>query len=109
MICGILPPHAVKVATFRKGDVFNLVFERNDKFIEKLQKKGHVDMLDHPKTIQTWGRISAIGSTPYLEFRALTHKDRKTKMLQQANDYAKLRNLENADVEATNRNLTTPV
>ena len=89
--------------------MFNLVFERNDKFIEKLQKKWHVDMLDHPKTIQTWGRISAIGSTPYLEFRALTHKDRKTKMLQQANDYAKLRNLENADVEATNRNLTTPV
>ncbi|MEE1265991.1 MAG: HNH endonuclease domain-containing protein, partial [Akkermansia sp.] len=109
MICGILPPHAVKVATFRKGDVFSLVFERNDKYIEKLQKKGHVDMLDHPKTIQTWGRISAIGSAPYLEFRALTHKDRKTKMLQQANDYAKLRNLGDADVEAANRNLTPPI
>ena len=109
MICGILPPHSVKVATFRKGDVFNLVFERNDKYIEKLQKNGSVDMLDHPKTIQTWGRISAIGSAPYLEFRSLTHKDRKTKQLKLATDYANLRNLGTADIEASNRNLTPSI
>lgn len=110
MICGILPPHAVKVATFRKGDTFILNFERNDKYIEKLRKTDkNFDILNHPTPLSLWGRISAIGSAPYLEFRALTHKDRKTKMLKQANDYASLRGLKPADLEATNRNLTPPV
>lgn len=110
MICGILPPHAVKVATFRKGDAFILNFERNDKYIDKLRKTdNNFDILNHPTPLSLWGRISAIGSAPYLEFRALTHKDRKTKVLKQANDYAKLRGFEDANVEAAKRNLTPPI
>lgn len=109
MICGILPPRAVKVATFRKGDVYNLVFERDDKYIEKLQEKGHVDMLDHPKTLQTWGRISAIKSNLQLKTKALTHKDRKAKLLAAPDDLAKYASLLSPEEEATNRNLTTPV
>lgn len=109
MICGILPPHAVKVATFRKGDVFSISFERDDKYIEKLQKKGHVDMLDHPKTLQTWGRISAIKSNLQLETKALTHKDRKAKILAAPADLAKYASLLSPEEEALTRNLTPPV
>mgnify|MGYP003288264328 CR=1 FL=1 len=105
MICGILPPHAVKVATFRKGDVFNLLYERDDKYIEKLQKKGHVDILDHPKTIQTWGRITAIMSDKIMETKSLTHKDRKIKKLASPADLAKFLHLLDADKEAEKRNL----
>ncbi len=109
MICGILPPHAVKVATFRKGDVFSISFERDDKYIEKLQKNGHVDMLDHPKTLQTWGRISAIKSNLQLETKALTHKDRKAKILAAPADLAKYASLLSPEGEALTRNLTPPV
>lgn len=109
MICGILPPHAVKVASFRKGDVFSISFERDDKYIEKLQKKGHVDMLDHPKTLQTWGRISAIKSNLQLETKALTHKDRKAKILAAPADLAKYASLLSPEEEALTRNLTPPV
>ena len=106
MICGTLPPHAVKVATFRKGDAFCLTFERNDKYIEKLQKKGHVDMLDHPRTITNWGRISAIGSAPYLEFRSLTHKDRKTKKIANVDELALLKKLPTAESLASKLNIS---
>lgn len=105
MICGILPPHSVKVATFRKGDVFNLLYERDDKYIEKLQKKGTVDILDHPKTIQTWGRITAVKSNMQLETKSLTHKDRKAKILATPADLAKFSILLDADKEAEKRNL----
>ena len=63
------------------------------------------DILNHPTPLSLWGRISAIGSAPYLEFRALTQKDRKTKMITTANDYAKLKHLESAEQEAKKRNL----
>lgn len=105
MICGILPPHSVKVATFRRGDVFNLLYERDDKYIEKLQKKGSFDILDHPKTIQTWGRVTAVKSDKILETKALTHKDRKAKKLAAPTDLANFSSLLDADKEAEKRNL----
>lgn len=108
MICGILPPHSVKVATFRKGDVFNLLYERDDKYIEKLQKKGAVDILDHPNTIQTWGRITAVKSNMQLETKSLTHKDRKAKIHATPADLAKFSILLDADKEAKKRNLLPP-
>ena len=108
MICGTLPPHAVKVGTFRKGNVINLQYERDDKYIEKLQSKGQVDILEHPKTIQTWGRVSAIKSELQLETKALTHKDRKAKKLASSSDMATILGLSNAEEEATKRNLTPP-
>ena len=79
MVCGKLPPHAVRVGQFRKGDVFRLDFEVNPKYLEALMKKnGNVDLTLHPKTIHTWGFISAVTSKAKLEFKALTYKDRKT-------------------------------
>lgn len=109
MLCGILPPHAIKVATFRKGDTFSLSFERDDKYIEDLQKKGHVNMSDHPKNLENWGKISAIKSDTSLTFKSLTHKDRKIRTLQSVQEYAKLLQLDTPDAEATKRKLTPPV
>lgn len=109
MICGTLPPFAIKVATFRKGDVFLLDFELNQKYIDKLlEKEENIDMLEHPHKLPTWGKIKAIGSAPYIEFRSLTHKDRKTKVMTQADEYAKLKGLEAAAKEAAHRKLTPP-
>lgn len=81
LLCGTLPPHAVKVATFRKGDTFLLDFELDPKYVEKLQKKGLANLEDLPKLIKTWGFISAVKSNKKLAFKALSHKDRKEKEL----------------------------
>ena len=111
MICGTLPPHAVKVGQFRKGDVFLLDFELNPKFLEKLQKeKGSVDMINHPKTIRTWGAISAILSEKKLEFKALIHKDRKIKKFSETKALMSLLGKsEHAEILAQQLNLTPPV
>lgn len=77
MICGSLPPHAVKLATFRKGDTFLLDFELNTKYVEKLQKKGSVDLADFPRIITTWGAVSALRSDGVLEIKSISRKDRK--------------------------------
>ena len=110
MICGILPPHAVKVATFKKGDVFNLSFERDDKYIEKLRTKDkNFDILNHPTPISTWGRISAVKSNLQLEVKAVTHKDRKPRVLSKATELAYLINFATADIEAASRHLPPPL
>ncbi|MBQ4593674.1 MAG: hypothetical protein IJA81_03490 [Akkermansia sp.] len=88
MISGKLPPHAVKVGNFRKGDVFLLNFEVNSKYVEKLQKSGNIDMLNHPKAITTWGHITALGTAKYVEFKAISLKDRKSKMLNSSTELA---------------------
>lgn len=106
MICGILPPHAVKVATFRKRDTFNLVFHRNDKYVEKLrQKDKHFDILNHPTPITTWGRISAVRSDLVIEIKCLTHKDRKNRTICNVNELAELRYLPTAEEQAKRLNL----
>ena len=100
MVCGKLPPHAVKVGQFRKGDVFRLDFELNPKYLEALMKKnGHVDLTLHPKTINTWGSISAILSDKKMEFKALTLKDRKIKKLADTEALSLLLNLPNSPAE----------
>lgn len=82
LLCGNLPPHAVKVATFRKGDTFLLDFELDPSYVENLRKKGPIDTIDFPKIIKTWGVISAINSVgKQLEFKSVTRKDRKTKKI----------------------------
>lgn len=110
MICGILPPYAVKIAQFRKGDVFNLIFERDDKTVEKLQKKSqHFDMLDHPQKLQTWGCVSAIKSEGILGFKCLTHKDRKKSTLGDAAKLAQLMGLPASPADcALSRHMTPP-
>lgn len=67
LICGTLPPHAVKVATFRKGDVFLLSFPLDD-------KEGG----NGAPPIKTWGEVTAIMQKKELEFKSLTHKNTKT-------------------------------
>ena len=110
MICGILPPHAVKVATFRKGDTFNLNFHRNDKYVEKLRAKDKTfDILNHPTPIRTWGKISAIRSDLVIEIKCLTHKDRKNRTICNVVELAELRNLHTAKEQANLLNLTPPV
>lgn len=93
MICGKLPPHAVKVGQFRKGDVFKLDFELDSKYIEKLQKNGPIDMVNHPRTINTWGCITAVSSEKRLEIKAITNKDRKVKKLADSGTLMQLINL----------------
>lgn len=109
MICGKLPPHAYKVGKFRKGDVFALDFEVDSKAIEKLQKNGPVDMLNHPKTLHTWGSVTAIKSAKLIEIKSLILKDRKPVKLSATAILATLLNLpESADELATIRNLNPP-
>ena len=110
MICGTLPPHAVKVGSFRKGDVFRLHFERDDKYIEKLQKDNpHVDMAEHPKTIETWGAITAVKSNTVIEIKSIVNKDRKISSLSTGSKLASLLRLpENANELAKLKNLNPP-
>lgn len=93
LISGCLPPHAVKVATFRKGDTFLLDFELNPKYVEKLQKKSPVNMDDFPKVITTWGAVSAIRSDGVVEIKAISRKDRKVNTPRSAPKLAALVNL----------------
>ena len=110
MISGTLPPHAVKIATFKKGDTFNLNFHRNDKYVDKLrQKDKHFDILNHPTPIKTWGRISAIRSDFVIEIKCLTHKDRKNQTICNGNDLATLLNLPTAEEQAKLLHLTPPI
>lgn len=78
MICGTLPPHAVKVGEIRKGDIALLDFPRDEKAVEALRKKSktwHED--EHPATLNTWGVVSAVMSNTQIEIKCLTHKERK--------------------------------
>ncbi len=110
MICGILPPHAVLVGTFRKGDTFNLNFHRNDKYVEKLRLKDkHFDILNHPTPITTWGRVSAVRSDLVVEIKCLTHKDRKVRTICNVNELAELLNLPAAEEQARVFLLDQPV
>lgn len=110
LICGSLPPFAVKVATFRKGDIFLLDFDLNPKYIEKLMKKGEtVDMLEHPASIQTWGSISAVKSNTILEIKSISLKDRKINSIADSSKLATIARLEaNANDEAQKRKLLPP-
>lgn len=78
MICGVLPPHAVKIGAIRKGDMAVLDFPRDDKAVEALRKKSKNWQEDaHPATLRTWGAVSAISSDPRVEISCVTHKERK--------------------------------
>ena len=45
--------------------------------VEKLQKKGSVDLSDFPRIITTWGAVSALRSDGVLEIKSISRKDRK--------------------------------
>lgn len=111
MICGTLPPHAVKVGQFRKGDVFLLNFELDPKYISKLQKeKGNIDLIDYPKLISSWGAVTAVKSNTVLEIKSIIHKGRKPNTPSAAKNQATLLGLpEQAELLAQQMNLTPPV
>lgn len=89
LICGVLPPHSVKVATFRKGDVFRLVYEADPKYLEKLQKEGKpVEHLRCP--VETWGAVSAVKSVKTIEIKSLVLKGRKVNTFSAADKLAEL-------------------
>ena len=89
---------------------FKLDFELDAKYVEKLQKIGPVDMLNHPKTINTWGAVSAISSEKRLEVKAITNKDRKVKKLAESGSLMQLKDItENASELAKILQLTPPL
>lgn len=88
LVCGALPPGAVKVASFRKGDVFKLVYEADPKYLEKLQKEGkNVEDLRYP--VETWGAITALSGKKQLETKTFILKGRKAKVLAAASELTK--------------------
>lgn len=91
LICGSLPPNAVKLCRFRKGDMFSLNFRVNESFVEKLkQKDANYKADEHPSVMPAWGAISAIGAVGYLEIKCITYKDRKAISIQAPKEIAKL-------------------
>lgn len=111
LISGTLPPHAVKICHFRKGDMFNLEFEVNERYIEKLKLKDASSFRrdQHPDKMATWGAVSAIGTEGYLEFKCITYKDRKPLKIRLALELAKLTGLPDSPAElASNLKLQPP-
>lgn len=86
LICGILPPHSVKVGVIRRGDVFLHRFERKEQKDQQEQKS--LLQLNEQKAIETWGYISAIITEGKIKLQCLTHKDRKDVTRGNANDIA---------------------
>ncbi len=109
LVCGALPTGAVKVATFRKGDVFKLVYEADPKYLEKLQKEGkNVEYLRYP--VETWGSVTAVKSNQQMKTKALVLKDRKEKVLAATTDLAVFAGLPAIPAElAISRKMNPPV
>ncbi len=97
-VCGTLPPGAVKVASFRKGDVFRLVFEADLKYLEKLQKDGQaVEELKYP--VETWGTVTALQSDGRLQCACILYKGKKIKKIGSQADLARLVKLPDSPAE----------
>lgn len=108
LVCGTLPPHAVKVGQFRKGDCFQIEFEVDEKALEKLKKRPNYNANDHPKTLFTWGAVSAIKSNKDVEFKCLTYKERKKDTCSNAAKLAQLLRLPAPEILAQEKHLTPP-
>ncbi len=109
MLCGTLPPHAVKVGSFRKGDVFLLEYEADPKYLEKLQKEGK-DVSDLKFPVETWGSVTALNSDKKIETKSLIYKGKKVKKIASATELACLLSLpEQAKELADSMKLNPPV
>lgn len=111
MICGTLPPHAVKVGEIRKGDIALLDFPRDEKAVEALRKKSktwHED--EHPATLNTWGVVSSIKTSGAVELKCLTYKERKKVEKAAPSDLCKLfaLSINDAFMAASELNLPIP-
>ena len=107
----ILPPHAIKVATFKKGDIFSVIFPVNEKALEKLRSKDVIfKEEEHPSIIRAWGRVSAVKSALSLEMSCLMFKDRKKTEISDASKLAILVGLPGSPNDmAQQLKLTPPV
>ena len=91
--------------------MFNLEFEVNERYIEKLKLKDASNFRrdQHPDKMATWGAVSAIGTEGYLEFKCITYKDRKPLKIRLALELAKLTGLPDSPAElASNLKLQPP-
>lgn len=91
LVCGSLPPHAVKLGHIRKGDCFLRQFKADPAALEKLRKKDrHYREEDHPSVLKTWGKVSAIQTNTQVEFTCLLYKERKKVTCRQAGELAEM-------------------
>lgn len=83
MICGTLPPHAVKVGEIRKGDILLTSFTRDAKKI----KTAEVDMF---LPFESFGTVSSIRSDKVIEVKCLTHKYCKVSTFSRADEIVRV-------------------
>lgn len=112
---GKLPPFALKVGEFSKGDRFRLNFTYELKSDNKEQ--GHDEAMGTTSDAQskkkkerfkTWGEVSAIQSDSCVKFQSITHKNTDPKILKAAGELASLLALLPAPEEAIKRNRQAP-
>lgn len=112
---GKLPPFALKVGEFSKGDRFQLNFTYERKSADKEQ--GHDEPMgttsdaqskQKKEMIKTWGEVSAIQSDRGVKFQSITHKNTDPKILKAAGELASLLALLPAPEEAIKRNRQAP-
>ncbi len=110
LVCGILPPRAVKVGVIRKGDMFRRVFAVNSKAVEKLrQKNSRLTSDDFPQEVECWGAVSAIKSNGEIQISCVDRKDRKVARPIKVDDISGLLGLPMADEQAQVLSLQPPV
>lgn len=103
-ICGTLPPHAVKVATVRKGDFFRATFNLKPK--KREEQHSHTACLDTPTTLTGWGKVTALKTNGQIEISPATHQGYEKTSVQDPSRLAKMLGLqEDAAAEAESRGL----
>ncbi len=110
LICGLLPPHAVKVGILRKGMMFRLNFREDKKAVQKLfEKNPRLKAEDFPPEVESWGSISAIKSDFSIEIKCVERKDRSPENPKAADKLATLLGLPSSEEKAKQLNLQSPI
>ena len=93
LICGVLPPHAVKVGILRKGMMFKTKFKK-----------------DNNSNIEAWGIVSAITSNKRIEIKCIEKKENLRNSPRAVNVLATLLGLPSSpDEKAKQLNLQPPI
>lgn len=81
LICGTLPPHAIKIGHVRKGDSLYTTFEAN-------KEEAPVSIVNHLSRlpISAQGCVSSVRSDTVLEISCLEYKGRKKATMSRAED-----------------------
>ena len=108
LVCGTLPPHAVKVGAIRKGDVFGCEFTKAEsKGKEKAAPTSIAFSAD--ETLWGWGAVSAIRSDGRISVSCLTHKNRKERTFRKTEDLSGFLKLPSAAEKAAQLGLEPPL